>query len=246
MGQKCWQITPVWTNLLWGWVSTIGKFWSNCGQERSSGSVYAFPDSCGHFAAKKKLRSFCQSFWWPHIRPDVERNLAWCLPCAGRSIAWRKRIEKLVPFKDRIQFQTIAIDILGPVTITNASRVKHIIAMIDIFTKYIVGFPLRSTESLDVANEIVGIWVLLFDVPDALYRYQSRNIGRKLGKLLKIDKRRTSTYHSQGNGQKEIHNSVIADVISKSLSRNPRIWDRMLIYMGFIYNTTIHCTMQIT
>ena len=159
---------------------------------------------------KKKLRSFCQSFWWPHIRPDVERNLAWCLPCAGRSIAWRKRIKKLVPFKDRIQFQTIAIDILGPVTITNASRVKHIIAMIDIFTKYIVGFPLRSTESLDVANEIVGIWVLRFDVPDALYRYQSRNIGRKLCKLLKIDKRRTSTYHSQGNGQKEIHNSVIA------------------------------------
>ena len=65
-------------------------------------------------------------------------------------------------------------------------------------------------------------------------------------KLLKIDETRTSPYHPQGNGQIERHNRVFADVISKYCADNPWTWDEMLLYVDFVYNTTVHRTTQAT
>ena len=43
-----------------------------------------------------------------------------------------------------------------------------------------------------------------------------------------------------------MHNRVIADVISKYCGDSPRTWDKLLPYLIFIYNTTIHRTTQAT
>ena len=184
------------------------------------------------------------------MRQDFEKKLAWCLPCAAWTTAGRRRIGGLVPFKVGIRFHIVAADILGPVTMANETRAKHILVMTDFFTKYVVSVPLNGTEALDAAKEIVESWILRFGVPDVLHTDQGKNFGSELMlevcRLLKIDKTRTSPYHPQGNGQVERHNRVIADVISKFCADNPRTWDKMLPYLSFIYNTTIHRTIQAT
>ena len=184
------------------------------------------------------------------MRQDVEKKLAWCLPCAARTTAGRKRIEGLVPFKVGIRFHMVAADILGTVTMANETRAKHILVMTDLFTKYVVSVPLKGTEAPDVAKDIVESWILRFGVPEVLHTDQGKNFGSELMlevcRLLKIDKTRTSPYHPQGNGQVERHNRVIADVISKYCADNPRTWDKLLPYLKFIYNTTIHRTTQAT
>ena len=54
-----------------------------------------------------------------------------------------------------IRFSTVAADILGPVTIAAKSRAKHILVMTDLFTKFAIAVPLVSTDSAEVAREIV-------------------------------------------------------------------------------------------
>ena len=72
----------------------------------------------------------------------------------------KKRVAGLVPFKVGIRFNTLAADILGPVTFAAKSRAKHISVMTDLFTKYAIAVPLVSTDSAEVAREIVENWVL--------------------------------------------------------------------------------------
>ena len=117
------------------------------------------PVSGGHFAFKKTLNRVRQRFWWPSMRLDIEKRLLWCLPCAARTTAGRKRVAGLQPFKVGIRFHKVAADILGPVTMAKASKAKHILVITDMFTKFVVSTPLVGTESEDVARAIVEKWV---------------------------------------------------------------------------------------
>ena len=58
--------------------------------------------------------------------------------------------------------------------------------------------------------------------------------------LPNIERSRTYPYHPQGNGQVERHKRVLADVISKYCSESPREWESILLYVEFVYNTTVH------
>ena len=133
---------------------------------------------------------------------DIEKGLLWCLPCAARTTAGRKRVAGLQPFKVGIRFHKVAADILGPVTMAKASKAKHILVITDMFTKFVVSTPLVGTESEDVAQAIVEKWVLKFGVPDVLHTHQGKNFGSQLildmCKLLKIDKTLRETAKLKG------------------------------------------------
>ena len=97
--------------------------------------------------------------------------------------------------------------------------------MTDLFTKNAIAVPLVSTDSAEVAREIVENWVLNFGAPNILHTGQGENFGSNLilemCRLLGIDKSRTSPYHPQGNGQVERHNRVIADAFQSTARTTP-------------------------
>ena len=212
--------------------------------------LHSSPLSGGHFALEKTLLRIRQRFWWPSMRKDVEKRISWCVPCAARSVAGKKNVAEIQPRKAGIRFHTLAADILGPVTKATKTGAKYILAMTDCFTKFVVTVPLVKTEAQDMAEAIVTGWILHFGVPDCLHTDQGTNFGsrviQEMCQLLKIDKTRTSPYHPQGNGQVERYNRVIADMVSKYCSDNPQVWDEVLPYLNFVYNTTVHRTTRAT
>ena len=85
----------------------------------------------------------------------MEKKVQWCLTCAARSTGGKKRVAGLIIFQVGIRFSTVAADILGPVTLATRTRAKHILVMTDLFTKYAVAVSLVSTDSAEVARELV-------------------------------------------------------------------------------------------
>ena len=83
------------------------------------------------------------------------------------------------PFDPGIRFTTVAVDILGPVTMTS-SRAKHVLVLTDLFTMYAIAVSLVSTDASDVAQAIVQHWVLKFGTPNALRTDQGKVFGSKL------------------------------------------------------------------
>ncbi|MEL7181406.1 MAG: reverse transcriptase domain-containing protein, partial [Pseudomonadota bacterium] len=204
------------------------------------------PVSGGHMAVEKTLDRIRQRFWWPGMRQDVERYIEVCKPCAARRTQGKKLVAELKPFIVGTRFHKVAADIIGPVTLTKGTSFKYILVMTDLFTKYVVTVPLANQMASSVAEAIIRNWFLRFGMPDCLHTDQGTNFCSQLLKdvctLLGVDKTRTSAFHPQGNGQVERHNRVVADMLSKYCANNPRIWDRLVPYLTFVYNTTVHKT----
>ena len=166
----------------------------------------------GQLAAEKTLARIRKSFWWPTIRTDVERKAIWCLNRAHQSTEEKqKRAVCQAPFDPGIRFSTVAVDIMGPVTRATSTGAKHVLVMTDLFTLYAIAVILVSTNSADVAREIVENWVLTFGFPNVLRTDQVKSFGDKLiqemCRLLGIDKIQTPPYTSKGNERTERHNA---------------------------------------
>ena len=91
------------------------------------------------------------------MRTDVERKVQWCLNQAAQSATGRrKRAAVQAPFDPGIRLSTMAVDVLGQMTMATRTRAKHVLAMTDMFTMYAIAVPLVSTDASDVAQAIVG------------------------------------------------------------------------------------------
>ena len=127
-------------------------------------------------AAEKTLARIRQQFWWPTLRIDVERKAIWYQKCAHQSTEGKQeRAAGQAPFDPGIRFSTVAVDILGPVTMATTTGARHVLVMTDLFTMYAVAVPMVSTDSADVAREIVENWVLTFGVPNVLRTDQGKS-----------------------------------------------------------------------
>ena len=109
---------------------------------------------------------------------------------------------------------------------------------------YSIAVPLVSTDSADVAREIVDNWVLKFGAPIVLHTDQGKNVGGKMieemCRLLGIVKTQTSPYKPKENGRTRRHNAKMAEVVLNFCAENTRMWDTTLPYLNFVYNTTIN------
>ena len=143
-----------------------------------------------------------------------------------------------------------AADILGPVTLAKKSQAQYILVTSEYYTKYVVAVPLKDMTAKTVASSLVEEWNLKFGAPDILQTDQGTNINSEVMKdfcqVFMIDKTRTSPYHTEGNGQVERINIVIADTTSKYCAEKPQEWDLYAPHVTFVYNTTVQKTIAST
>ena len=200
-----------------------------------------------HFGVEKTLaRRFKQRFWCPSLKTSVERHIATCDRCAARSTAGIRRKAELQTFSVHGAFRTMAAVILGPVSLARKSRAGYILVMSDWFTKYAVTVALQDVTAATMANAIIDEWIMKFGAPDVIHTDQGSNLNSELlhdiCRIFMIEKTRTAPYHPQGNGQVERFNRVIADTLSKYCAEKPQEWDVYMLYITFVYNTTVHRT----
>ena len=162
------------------------------GRKEIPGQFDSMETRGGQLGTEKMLAKIRRRYWWPTMRTDVERKVQWCLSQAAQSASGkRKRAAVQAPFDPGIRFSTMAVDILGPMTMATSSRAKHVLVLTDLFTMYAIAVPLVSTDASDVAQAIVEHWVLKFGAPNALRTGQGKIFGSKLIKemcrLLGID-----------------------------------------------------------
>lgn len=69
---------------------------------------------------------------------------------------------------------------------------------------------------------------------------------QKLMKILHTTNIRTTTYHSEGNGQVERFNDTLCTMLSKLVNENKDDWDELLPFATWAYNTTWHRTIKTT
>ena len=106
---------------------------------------------------------------------------------------------------------------------------SYVLVMVDQFTKWVELSALPAQNAELTAKAFLDHFIVTLGWPLEVHSDQGRNFQSNLFQafcqLLDITKARTTPYHPSGNGQVEVFNRVILQMIRSYLSRGVRRWD---------------------
>ncbi|GBM48877.1 Retrovirus-related Pol polyprotein from transposon 297 [Araneus ventricosus] len=114
--------------------------------------------SGGHFGVMKTLSKTRERFYWDRLRADVEKWCRECHACGARKGPKTRTKGRLQRYNVGAPFERMALDILGPFPVTTKSN-RHVLVLMDYFTKWPEAIPIPDKEASTVAEELVRSWI---------------------------------------------------------------------------------------
>ena len=199
--------------------------------------------SGGHLGITRTTFRAKDRFFWPKMDECIRSFINNCVKCSQSkhdptlTKAPLKSIEVSEPFI------FWALDYMGPLPET-AQGNRHILVLMDHFTKWCEAFPTKDQKSSTVANVLVSRVFSRFGPPAVIHSDQGRNfesnLMHEIYNMMGVKKSRTTAYHPQGDGLVERQNRTLQEIISNFVSEHHNNWDLWLDQAVFAYNTSIH------
>jgi len=196
-----------------------------------------------HPGITKTMLKLKSKYWFPHMQREVEKHVNECGSCQRRK---NPQIPMRVPLKNQMAeypFQVLSMDFQGPFVESEQGN-KHILVFTDHFTKWCEMVPTTNQHAVTVANVYVERIFCRYGASEILISDRAKNflsdVIRHVNKLLGVDHRLTSPYHPQTNGQVEVHNRSIANMISHVVAENHRDWDKFVPFCQLAHNSSRH------
>ena len=115
--------------------------------------------------------------------------------------------------------QCISIDIAY--LLIDNSGFNYMLLIGDICSKFIATVPLKDQTASSVVTALLHNWIYVHRVPSYFLSDQGSNVDghmlREICNTLGIKKRRSSAYHSQGNGFAERNIRTVKDMLRAAL-----------------------------
>jgi len=189
----------------------------------------------GHFGCKKTKSLILRNFTFPKMKEKVAQHISSCLSCAKtRKVTKFDRIPIRQYSRSLRSWSVIALDIYGPLTITKKKN-QYILGIIDLATGWVELYPLKSLHSTEVLGGVMS-WISVGGVPDLLICDNGINLNSSLClevyKMLNLECRNSSPYHSTGNSIIERHWLTLKHLLSTlKESQYEKEWDVYLPYL---------------
>lgn len=195
----------------------------------------------GHFATKKTQELIEREFWFPDMKKKIEHYVANCIPCI---MAERKRGRKeclLRPIeKGDCPLETYHVDHLGPLA-TTKKNYKHLLVVVDGFTKFVWIYPVKSTTSEETITKLEA-QASIFGNPKRIISDRgtafTANAFKQYCDENNIEHLTITTGVPRGNGQVERIIRTIIPVLTKLSLENPNDWFKYTTGLQRILNST--------
>jgi len=201
-----------------------------------------YHDFGGHTGGTRLYKRLQTRFYWVGMKRDVEDWVATCSSCnqlkkpVGRGAGAPLKVSWT-----GYPFERIAMDLIPNLPETYKGN-RHILVIVDYFTKWVEAYPLPKMDALTIAVVFMNEFVTRFGAPDKLHTDQGKNFDSVLFKgvcsLLGIDKTRTTAYHPASDGLVERFNQTLERGLAHYVAGNHRDWDTQLPAMLMAYRST--------
>eukprot|EP00794_Sanderia_malayensis_P021278 gene21278-biopygen16313 len=196
----------------------------------------------GHMGITRTIQRARERFFWPKMRTSIITFIQKCVDCSQNKCT-PKRKAPLQPIQISEPFVFWALDYMGPIQET-ANGNKHILVVMDHFTKWCEAFATKDQKSSTVAKLLVSKLFSRFGPPTVIHSDQGRNFDSNLMhevyNIMGLKKTRTTAYHPQCDGLVERQNRTLQDIICNFVSEHSLDWDEWIDQAVFAYNTGVH------
>ena len=139
--------------------------------------------------------------------------------------------------------ERIAIDILGPLPLSESGN-KYLLVAMDYFTKWPEVYPLPTQTAVAVAEVLVRNFFCRFGTPMEIHADQGRNfesnVFAEVCKIMGIKKTRTTPFHPQSDGMVERYNRTLENQLALFVNSNQNDWDERLPLLLIAYRSAVH------
>ena len=91
-----------------------------------------------------------------------------CSTCASRETPAPKKKGPLTPVLAGYPMQMVAVDILGPLPMTD-NRNSYVLVASDYFTRWAEAYPIQNQEAVSIARKLALAFFFHYSIPEQLY-----------------------------------------------------------------------------
>ena len=197
-----------------------------------------------HFGIEKTYQILKRRLYWSNMYKFLQNYLAECKTCNQCKVDYITPRAPLIPIvvpDEPMAFISIDIAYMEP----NTEGYKYLLIMVDIFSKYIEAVPTKDQQAPTIVNALWKSWITRHSCPRYILSDQGSNVDgasiRDVCTNFGIEKRRTSSYHSQGNSFAERNIRSIREIMRTLLldQKLPQsYWRNILPTVVFSINST--------
>ncbi|MCO5560538.1 hypothetical protein L7F22_014153 [Adiantum nelumboides] len=203
------------------------------------------PTYAGHRGIDSTIKALEMYFFWPSLRKDTESFVRSCLICQRVKYDRGKAYRLLQPLPiPTTPWESIVMDFIYGLSKTNSGN-EGIWTIVDWFSKQAHFIPVRKQITTEQMAKIFLVTVFKYHgMPGSIVSDRDPCMTglfwRALWQNLHSTLRFSSSYHPQTDGQSEIVNSTVLDLLKCYVSDNPAQWEHYLPLVEFAYSNTIH------
>ena len=166
----------------------------------------------GHQGHERTFAAIRLKYYWPKMYDEIGKYVQSCLLCQQVKRPVHAKPPPLQPLPVADLFSRWHIDILSGLP-TTKDKYKHILVVVDSYSKWMEAHPLRSQEATEVAAVLYREVITRYGAPRTLISDQGQTFMSKLTaamcELFQITRHYVSAYHPATNSVVERANSII-------------------------------------
>ena len=221
-----------------------GSYRENIIKEKHSGGM------SGHFGLDKTLEQVRRFYHWPKMQTDVRKFVESCIICQkAKGHSSNAGLYTPLPIPDK-PWDSISMDFILGLPKTKAGN-DSVFVVVDRFSKMSHFIPCKTTHD---ASNIAGLFfkevVRLHGLPRSIVSDRdSKFLGhfwRTLWKRLGTNLNFSSAYHPQSDGQTEVTNRSLGNLLRCLAQQYGGSWDNILPQAEYAYNDSVNRSTGLT
>lgn len=208
--------------------------------------IRIYHDDLAHCGLEKAVQGLSVHYWFPSLHKRVHDHISKCVTCLTSNSGFKSSEgEMQITDTPSEPFRILHMDHFGPLC-ESSNGSKHILVIIDAFTRYVWLFSTKSTTSKEVIKHLTSLFHILgFPekiVSDRGTAFTSHEFSEFLSSR-NIKHRLIAVAAPWANGLAERANRFLKSSLKKLVNEN-RDWEICLETVQYVFNNTRHSALK--